>query len=294
MKRVLNFGSLNIDHVYRVGHFVRPGETLLANTYQVFAGGKGANQSAALALAGAQVSHGGLMGPEGGWLADKLAGLGVDTRFITVSTISTGHALIQVDDVGENAIVLYPGANHGLTQEKVDTALKDFTADDVLLLQNETNQIAYLMRQANACGMRIYFNPAPFTPQILQYPLELVDTFILNRTEAIGLAGAGQADALLAALTRRYVNSTFILTLGKDGAYYRSKRETLQHPARPIDSVDTTGAGDTFIGYFLASITKGHTASQAMDLATKAAALCVSLPGAMDSIPAVAQVETWT
>ena len=294
MKRVLNFGSLNIDHVYRVDHFVRPGETLLADTYQVFAGGKGANQSAALAQAGAQVSHGGLLGPEGGWLAAKLAALGVDTRFIVAGDLPTGHALIQVDSNGENAIVLYPGANHGLAQKQVDAALEDFAADDILLVQNETNQIPYIMRQAAACGLRIYFNPAPFTSQVLQYPLELVDTFILNQTEAISLAGTGQADALLTALIPHYPKAAFILTLGQDGACYQSGQETLQLPAQPIEAVDTTGAGDTFIGYFLASVTKGHTVTQAMDLATKAAALCVSQPGAMDSIPNVKLVEAWT
>lgn len=294
MKRILNFGSLNMDYVYRVPHLVQPGETLQAINYQVFAGGKGANQSAALALAGSEVIHGGRIGLEGRWLIDELRQLGVDTRFIIEGEIPTGHAMIQVDTVGENAIVLYPGANHSLTPKQITNALEHFAADDILLLQNETNQIPYLMHQASARGLHIYFNPAPFTPEVLQYPLQLVHTFILNQTEAIGLAGIMPPKILLASLSQHYPNAAFILTLGREGAHYLSNHESFNCPAKTIKTVDSTAAGDTFIGYFLASITKSQTIAQAMDLASKAAALCVSRPGAMGSIPNIAEVKSET
>ena len=121
--KVLNFGSLNIDHVYRVPHIAQPGETLPGESYALLAGGKGANQSAALACAGAPVWHVGKVGPEGGWLIEKLATLGANTEMIQVGDTPTGHAIIQVDEAGQNAIVLFAGANHAFERADIDAAV---------------------------------------------------------------------------------------------------------------------------------------------------------------------------
>ena len=140
---VLNFGSLNIDHVYHVDHVARPGETLASRSYRVFAGGKGANQSAALALAGAPVAHAGRVGRDGRWLVEGLSDLGVDVDHVVVDDDEpTGHAVIQVEEQsGENAIVLFPGCNRRISPDQIRTCLNSFGSGDILLLQNETNDV---------------------------------------------------------------------------------------------------------------------------------------------------------
>ena len=285
--RILCFGSLNIDHVYQVDHIARPGQTLPAHSYQVFAGGKGANQSAALALAGARVYHAGLVGPDGSWLVDKLHNLGVDMQYTGTSDTPTGHALIQVDRQGENSIVIYPGCNFELSQGSMDATLKKFTKGDMLLLQNEINDISHLIKQAKNRGLKVCFNPAPFTPSVLDYPLEQVDLFFVNESEGQGLTGhkSPVEDTLLMALAEQLPHAEVVLTLGPRGARYHAPQLDLQIPARQVQPVDTTAAGDTFIGYFLAALASASTIPQALHQATRAAALCVTRPGAMDSIP---------
>ena len=187
--KILNFGSLNIDLVYQVEHIARPGETIASSAHQVFAGGKGANQSAALARAGARVFHAGQVGPDGQWLVDKLARLDVDVQHIRVGDTPTGHAIIQVDRQGQNSIVLFAGANAQIDQSAIDATLSHFGAGDILLLQNEINDIPYIMAAAAARGLTICLNPAPFGPEVRAYPLELIDLLIVNETEATGPCG---------------------------------------------------------------------------------------------------------
>ena len=285
--KILNFGSLNIDLVYQVEHIARPGETIASSSHQVFAGGKGANQSAALARAGASVFHAGQVGPDGQWLVDKLARLDVDVQHIRVGDTPTGHAIIQVDRQGQNSIVLFAGANAQIDQSAIDATLSHFGAGDILLLQNEINDIPYIMAAAAKRELRICLNPAPFGPEVRAYPLELIDLLIVNETEATGLAGA----STLAALATLCPRSQIALTLGAAGAQYRSPTEEFRLPAPQVEAVDTTGAGDTFIGYFLQGLTADMTARDAMARAVQAAALCVTRPGAMDSIPAANELE---
>ena len=288
--KILNFGSLNIDHVYQVEHIVRPGETIPSASYQVFAGGKGANQSAALGRAGAQVFHAGRVGPEGQWLVDKLRDLGVDMGFTAMGQDPTGHALIQVDRDGRNAIVLFAGANRAITEEQIAATLAHFGPGDLLLLQNEINQLPRLIRAAVARGMRVCFNPAPFTEEVPGYPLGEVDILVVNEHEGRGLSGQSEPEGILAELAVRYPEALLVLTLGAQGAWYRSPQESFHVPAQPVKAVDTTAAGDTFIGYFLAGLSQNLPPRQALERASRAAALCVTRPGAMDSIPAAAEV----
>ena len=285
--KILNLGSLNIDLVYQVEHIARPGETIASSSHQVFAGGKGANQSAALARASASVFHAGQVGPEGQWLVDKLAGLGVDVQHIRFSDIPTGHAIIQVDRHGQNSIVLFAGANAQINRGAIDAALAHFGRGDMLLLQNEINDVAYILTAAAERGLTICLNPAPFGPEVCTYPLERVDLLIVNETEAIGLAGASTLTALAALCPRAQI----ALTLGAAGVQYRSPTEEFHLPAPHVEAVDTTGAGDTFIGYFLQGLAAGMTARESMARAIRAAAVCVTRPGAMDSIPAANELD---
>lgn len=289
---ILNLGSINVDHVYAVAHFVRAGETLAGTRYQVFAGGKGFNQSMALARAGACVIHLGRIGRDAEWLLRRLQAEGIETAHITSDEAATGHAVIQVVPSGENAIVLYGGANLALTDSDLDVALAACSPGDYFLLQNETSLVGEAISKAHARGMRVILNPAPMAANILEAPLERVDMFILNETEAEGLTGQSNQDEIQATMRRRFPRAATVLTLGHRGAVYADATTSHHEAALSVTAVDTTAAGDTFIGYFLAELMRGGDPAAALKAGCRAAAICVTRAGASDSIPYRNEVES--
>ena len=289
--RVLNFGSINLDTVFHVSHFVRPGETIAANRVDQFAGGKGANQSVALARAGASVFHAGAIGADGAWVLDLLRQSGVDTSLIiTDPDRATGRAFIQVDEHGENAIVIDAGANHAITLDQIERALAGFRRGELLLLQNEVSAAPALIKAAKRRGLRIALNPAPMDQAVETYPLDEIDILVVNQLEAEALAGV--ADIHEAG--RRLPGRTRIITLGNRGAIAFDGSTVLEVPAPRAPSVDTTAAGDTFVGYFLAAHLEAASLQDAMTRACHAAAVCVSRPGAMSSIPTLDEVRRFS
>ncbi len=293
MARILTIGSINLDEVFTVPHFIRPGETMACKAYERFVGGKGNNQSTALVRAGAEVYHAGKVGQDGLFAVDLLRESGVDTRRVLTSDIPTGRALIQVDPSGQNCIILFGGANRGITEQDVDLFLDGWGAGDSVLFQNEVSSLAYAMEQAKRKGLKIYFNPSPADDIIARLPLESVDCFILNEIEGAILADRDVAtaredsDSILAALRTRFPRADILLTLGGSGSRFSSPR--LESPisvAATGDSpVDTTAAGDTFTGYFIAAQLRGADVRTAMEEASIAAGICVSRKGAVSSIP---------
>ena len=292
MMKILNFGSLNIDNVCQVPHFVRPGETLAANSFERFAGGKGLNQSLALARSGVTVCHAGRIGGDGIFLKEILEASGVDCRFLRVVPDElSGCAMIQVSDDGENCIVLYGGANQNISPEDIEEAFAAFDAGDILLIQNEINHLELIIAAAVKRQMRIFFNPAPMRENVLKLDLSAADTFIVNEIEGADLAGvAVESDyrTVIAALQKKYPQTNILMTLGAQGAVYAGagEKETIYSPACEVEKVvDTTAAGDTFIGYFLSGIVNGQTVAEALKTASKASAHCISIKGAANSIP---------
>ncbi|MEX2606207.1 MAG: ribokinase [Kiritimatiellia bacterium] len=285
LPRLLTIGSLNLDHVYRVPHFVRPGETLASVAYQCGPGGKGLNQSVASARAGARVAHAGCIGSDGDALLQVLEDSGVDTARILRIPGATGHAIIQVNESGENAILLHAGANHRVDVEMGQEWFKGYESGDWLLLQNETSAVPELIREANKRGLSVVFNPAPMTSAVHGYPLELVDLMVLNQTEAVELSGEEDEAAALAVLAARCPGTEFVLTLGERGCRHRHGETEFEIPAERVEAVDTTAAGDCFVGYLVAGLAEGQSRPSALQLATRAAALTVQRPGAADSIP---------
>ena len=283
---IINFGSINIDHVYRVPHFVAPGETLGSTAYSKGLGGKGLNQSIALYRAGAPVRHVGCIGAEDAvpdaWLHKQLTDLGLDLAGIQSVETATGHALIQVNDEGENCILLYAGANHELTEAQIKAELKHAQAEWVLL-QNETNAIGLIIDHAYAAGKKVIFNPAPCHPDLAQLPLHKLHTLIVNEIEAQQLSATDHIDAALDKLSTCCPN--IILTLGGDGVRYIGEAGQFTVAAKKVEVVDTTAAGDTFIGYYLASIAQGMDVLSALERATSAAAITVTRLGAASAIP---------
>lgn len=289
--KVLNFGSLNIDYVYQVKRFALPGETIPALKMERFSGGKGLNQSVALSRAGISVAHAGCIGNDGTFLIEELQKSGVETDKIQVLPSSSGHAIIQVDAKGENTILLYPGANHEITREQIDGTLAGYGEGDILLLQNEICEIPYIMEQAHQKGMKIFFNPSPLTEAVFRYPLHLVSCFLVNGLEGASLAGEDGRDAILAGIRQKFPQARIVLTLGKDGACYDDGKERYFQSAFPVQAVDTTAAGDTFTGYFIAELLRGSAPKTVLSCACGASALAVSRMGAAPSIPGKKEVD---
>jgi ribokinase len=291
--RILNFGSYCIDNVYSVPHFVEPGETLPSLAYHIHPGGKGLNQSLALAYAGANVSHAGKVGIDGEWMKNLLMEAGVDTSLTQVVANPSGHANIQVTPKGENAIVIYGGANKTMETGDLISALDGSSPGDILLIQNEINCLPELIELASAKQQRIVFNAAPITEEVLSYPLEEIEIFTFNEIEGHALSGEESPQDILDSLIDRFPTSQLILTLGEQGAIYKSSKTQFSQPAYPVKAIDSTGAGDTFIGYYLAGYVQGLPIEQCLNNACKAAAISVTKEGAASSIPRNAEVRAF-
>jgi len=288
---ILNFGSLNIDHVYRVDTFVQPGETKHTKTYMLNSGGKGLNQSIAAAKAGCQVFHAGVAGRDGGFLVEKLQVAGVDTSLMQASSEVSGHAIIQVADSGQNCILLYGGTNQMLTESYINQTLEAFGDDGLVLLQNETNLVGEIIEKAAKKGLKVALNAAPYSDKVNSYPLNLLDWLIVNEVEAGGILGGTADDDLLLRLADRYPKAGILLTLGARGAQCCRNGHFASVGSCQVQAVDTTAAGDTFSGYFLYGVLEGWSLAETLRLATAASALCVQRHGAADSIPTRAEVE---
>ena len=184
--RILNFGSLNIDYVYGVDHFAAKGQTITSHALDVFPGGKGLNQSIALARAGADVHHAGQVGRDGMFLRDLLESCAVGVTSVVVrDDVRSGNAIIQNDASGDNCIVLYPGANRAIDRDFVDQVLDGYGKGDWLLLQNEISELPYIVSRAKARGMFIVLNPSPADSQDVhaaQGNIEMRLSFRRNRS----------------------------------------------------------------------------------------------------------------
>lgn len=288
--KILNFGSINIDYVYGVPHFVKPAETIASTSYQVFMGGKGCNQSVALAKAGVQVYHAGAIGEDGIWIKNQLNDWGVNVDFLTVSDGPTGHAIIQVEPNGQNAIIIHGGANQSIHSAQIHHVLQNFEKGDILLVQNEINVLPELLLAASERGMKIFFNPAPMSASVFELPLETIDVFIINEVEGEELTNRNTAEGILGKMAEQFPNAATLLTLGEKGARYQHASEMKSINAKKVKAIDTTAAGDTFIGYFLANWALGETLDTCLQKATQASAICVTRAGGAVSIPSKEEV----
>ena len=289
--KIVNYGSFNLDHVYQVDHIVQPGETLLAAEQNLFCGGKGLNQSIALAKAGAEIFHAGVVGEDGDILLDALRDAGVDISNVRRAPGASAHTVIQVDRNGQNCIIVFSGENMHPSEADIDRILAGFSSDDAVLMQNELFNTPLMMRKAADKGMSIIFNPSPVNQEMLSYPLEAVSWFLLNEIEGEALTGETDPGKILDVLEKKYPHSSIVLTLGKDGAWAMTRNERFFQPAYKVKAVDTTAAGDTFTGYFLAGISSGMPIPDALRRAAFASSIAVSRKGAADSIPTVEEVN---
>ena len=289
--KVLNIGSCNIDYIYEVDHMVRPGETQKVDTLEIVSGGKGLNQSIALAKAGVNVYHAGLIGSDGSILRQALEGHGANTDYLSQVDGPSGHAIIQLDKHGENCILVYPGANHQLTEELIEEILSHFESGDLLLLQNEVNNMPFIVKRAHELGLQIAINPAPFNEEIKNIPLHLVNYLILNEVEGKDLTNEEDDFKVLESLKEMYPTTHVLLTRGSKGVIYSYKDVMIEQPAYKVEAVDTTAAGDTFIGYFISGLVRQLEMKEILKLASKASSITVTRKGSSSSIPTLDEVQ---
>ena len=283
--KVLNIGSMNLDLVYSVDHIVQPGETEASFAMDTFLGGKGLNQSMALAKAGVEVYQGGMIGEDGQVFLDACSQYGVKADYIRTVPGKSGHAVIQRDKNAQNCILLYGGANQMLTEEYVDSVLADFGAGDILLLQNEVNQMPYIVEKAYEKGLQIALNPSPFNEKLDAVDMGKISIFLLNEVEGNQVTGLTEPDEIIAEMLKRFPKAKIVLTLGKDGAVYADAEQKHFQPVFPVQAVDTTAAGDTFTGYFLAGLLDGMPVPEILKMSAKASSIAVTREGAVPSIP---------
>lgn len=283
--KILNIGSMNLDYVYQLDHIVKPGETESSSEMNIYLGGKGINQSIALAKAGMNIYHAGLIGEDGDLFLEACRDYGVHSDFIRQIDGKTGHTIIQVDAEGQNCILLYGGANRKITKAFVDEVLENFDSGDILVLQNEINLLDYIVNRASEKGMQIALNPSPYDKNIEALDLNKIDIFLLNEVEGAQISGKTDPDQIIDEILLQYPKAKIVLTLGKDGAVYADAEVRFFQPIFEVKAVDTTAAGDTFTGYFLSCYVKGYSMGEALKISAKASSIAVSRRGAVPSIP---------
>lgn len=288
--KLLDFGSLNIDHTYQLPHLVKNGETLSSTQYQRSEGGKGFNQAVALAKAGREVFFAGAVGPDGKFLQEYLNTLHINTDYLQVLDAPTGHAIIQLDAAGQNSIILFGGTNVMISRKMIDETLAHFACGDYILLQNEISHGEYLIHAAHAKGMHVILNPSPFSPELLSWPLEKVEWLILNEIEGCDITGRSVPNEMLDELLRRFPQCHVVLTLGAEGSVYADADQRIHQAAIWTEAVDTTAAGDTFTGYFVHEMLKGEAIQSSLKTASYASSIAVSRHGASRSVPQMEEV----
>lgn len=283
--KILVFGSLNIDMVYEVQKIVSAGKTVSARSLNRFSGGKGFNQAIAAARAGAQVSLAGMIGTDGLFLKELADSEGIDTTLVKTIEGESGHAIIQVDEKGENCIIVYGGANRKIDTAFADRVLAGFERGDILVLQNEISCLGYIVDKAFEKGMLTVLNMSPVTEELKRIDVSRLYCLLVNETEAADCFGTETPEAFAEAMKTKYPQLCAVMTLGAGGSLCIKDGYVYTAPAFNVKAVDTTAAGDTFTGYFISELTHSTPPDRALRLANCAAAIAVSRQGAAPSIP---------
>ncbi len=290
---IINFGSLNIDHTYSVPHFVQPGETLKSDAYHIYCGGKGLNQSVAAAKAGSTVHHSCMAGVGSSLLTDYMTECGVDLSLMGKTDTPQGHAIIQVNSTGENSIFLFAGSNFEVSREYIDSVFAQVAGSHYVILQNETSNVDYIVSEAFRHGHKVVLNASPFEASLRNIDLNQVSWLMVNEIEGAEMTGETEPEAILAVLQAAAPSLGIVLTLGGNGSLCCKDGRIIRQGIFPVQAVDTTGAGDTFTGYFVAALDSGCTLETAMQRAAAASAIAVTRKGASPSIPTYEEVDAF-
>ncbi len=289
--KILNYGSMNVDHVYEVRHIVQPGETVNALGLHLYPGGKGLNQSIAVAKAGGNIFHIGVLGADGDILERALIENKIHTEHIKHVPGSSAHTVIQVDRNGQNSILVFADDSITFTDAEMDHILSHFEVGDAVIFQNELDRSPVFMQKAAQRGLTIIFNPSPMEESVFSYPLDRVHWFVVNEIEGGVLTGESVPEKILDVFRQKYPGAGVVLTLGSEGAWAMRGEERVFQSAFPVKAVDTTAAGDTFMGYFVTGLLRGEPLEIILKRAAKASSIAVSRPGAAVSIPSAEETE---
>lgn len=285
-RHLVLIGAVCIDRTYHVPRPARLGEAMRCLDFTENWGGKVLNQAVALACAGeSPIFHAKVGDRDRDSLFQFLESRRINGGYIRPAAGATNHGIIQMTDDGSTAIVGFASPAMCFSRTELDAILETLVPGDVLLLQNEVDNVPYLLAQAKARGCGTVLNPSPWDPQISGWPLESVDLLILNEDEGRAITGRDGADDILHILQSRWPETATALTLGSRGSIFQVHGQRILQPAYPATPVDTLGAGDTFAGYLLASLVHGFSISNALDLAARASAITVGRRGAAEAIP---------
>ncbi|MCU0072798.1 ribokinase [Pseudomonas koreensis] len=298
---VVVIGSLNMDLVTRAPRLPRGGETLIGHSFATVSGGKGANQAVAAARLGAQVSMVGCVGNDayGVQLRDALLAEQIDCQAVSVVEDSSGVALIVVDDNSQNAIVIVAGANGSMTPAVIDRFDAVLQAADVIICQLEIPDatVGHALKRGRELGKTVILNPAPASRPLPADWFAAIDYLIPNESEAAALSGMAVDSLETAEKAAAYLISLgagkVIITLGAQGSLFANGTGYQHFPAPKVKAVDTTAAGDTFVGGFAAALAAGRTEAEAIRFGQVAAALSVTRAGAQPSIPTTSDVQAF-
>ena len=300
MKNIVVIGSLNMDLCFGLDHILKPGETKLAKSLNYYQGGKGANQACAIARQSGKVSMIGAVGADenGKKLKNGLKENGVDVEHVfELKELPSGMAIINIADDGENNIVVYPGANFGLLPKHIDECKQIIEQSDICVLQQEI-PLETIYRVLDICeetNTKTVLNPAPANKSFDKKYFGKIDYIIPNETELEFLADKqfnGNVKELSDIVLSKGVKN-IIVTLGERGSFYKGEQGSFYTNAKKVNSIDTTAAGDSFIGGFVSSLARGENVKNAIEYATKVSAITVTRKGAIPSIPTIEEVENY-
>jgi ribokinase len=299
--KVVVIGSLNMDLVTRAPRLPRGGETLIGESFATVSGGKGANQAVAAARLGAQVSMVGCVGSDayGKELREALLAEQIDCQAVSTVEGSSGVALIVVDDNSQNTIVIVAGANGELTPALIGCFDAVLQAADVIICQLEVPDatVGHALKRARELGKVVILNPAPASQPLPADWYANIDYLIPNESEASALSGLAvdSRQSAEAAATRLIEMGAgkVIITLGSEGSLFADGRSCTHFPAPAVKAIDTTAAGDTFVGGFAAALAGGQSEAEAIRFGQIAAALSVTRAGAQPSIPTLSDVQAF-
>ena len=289
--QIINFGSINFDRTYRVTRFPEAGETLQSQELLCGSGGKGLNQSIAVSRAGGVVIHAGTIGNDGAPLQREMEENGVDCSHLMHVDSEQGHAVIMVNEQGENEILVHRGSNLRMTKDYIDEVLSRVNAPAYVILQNEIPHADYIIDQAYERGFYVVFNASPVNEEMKKtVDFSRVHWLLINEVEGEQLSGESRPDAILDHFEHHYPETNIVLTMGTDGSVGSFQGKRFHYGSYKVPVKDTTGAGDTYTGYFMAGIANGKEMQESMKMATLAAAISVTRSGAAGAIPVLDEV----